>query len=96
MLWPVRVLCCMLWRHSGIPIQCALCAVQAYTQLRGDAPLPWEGERLTDAVRAKLGVLRSPILETLNRDPAARPPCSVFCDRLRAAFSADSSSLRHS
>lgn len=74
---------------------CVLCcAVQAYVQLRGDALLPWEGERLTDAVRGKLGVLRKPILETLNRDPSARPPCISFCDRLRAAFSADSTSLK--
>ena len=71
-----------------------LFAVQAYAQLRGDSPLPWEGERLTDAIRQKLGVLRTPVLQTLVRDPAARPPCSVFCDRLRAAFSADTGSLK--
>lgn len=68
--------------------------MQAYVQLKGDAPLPWEGERLTPAVRGKLGILRTPILETLNRDASARPPCSVFCDRLRAAFGADSTSLK--
>eukprot|EP00892_Ulva_mutabilis_P008949 jgi/Ulvmu1/6426/UM003_0055.1 len=67
---------------------------EAYAQLRGDALLPWEGDRLTDAVRQKLGVLRTPILQTLSRDAAARPPCSVFCDRLRAAFSADTGSLK--
>eukprot|EP00892_Ulva_mutabilis_P010359 jgi/Ulvmu1/7696/UM038_0128.1 len=45
--------------------------------LRGDLPLPWEGE-LPPAVLRKLGTVRAPIMQLLQRDPARRASMRSF------------------
>ena len=56
-------------------------------RLRGDLPLPWEGE-LSPKVRRSLGTFRGPILELLHRDPTKRISMRAFhqaCNKLFAA-----------
>lgn len=60
-------------------------AVQVYSQLLGEADLPWEGDRLTVEVQRKLGVFRRPVLQLLQRDPTARISLHQFargCDSI--------------
>jgi serine/threonine protein kinase len=47
--------------------------------------LPWEGKRLTPAIRRSLGVFRAPILKLLSRDPIERPSMSEFCHSCSSA-----------
>ena len=53
--------------------------MQVLAQLRGDAELPWEGDRLTDEARHQLGVFRGAVLGLLCRDPAQRASVSELC-----------------
>lgn len=67
-----------------------LCAVQAVEMLRGDRPLPWEGE-LSAQHAQRLGALKQPVLQLLQRDPALRPSMHDFqaaCAQLFASPSA--------
>ena len=41
--------------------------------------LPWEGERLTPAIKRKLGIFRVEILRLLDRVPERRPSMVDFC-----------------
>jgi hypothetical protein len=54
--------------------------VQIIAQLKGEAELPWEGERANPEVMRKLRTLRRPIMALLERDPAMRPTMLKFCD----------------
>eukprot|EP00892_Ulva_mutabilis_P012610 jgi/Ulvmu1/9721/UM055_0060.1 len=56
-------------------------------QLRGDAELPWEGERLTQDMRRRLGSLKDAVLGMLCREPAARWTCEQFWRALHTVFS---------
>ena len=56
-------------------------------RLRGDLPLPWEGE-LSAAVQRQLGVFKGPVLQLLERNPARRVSMRRFhitCTKLFAA-----------
>lgn len=46
-------------------------ALQVMQRLRGDLPLPWEGE-LSPDVRRSLGAFQWPILKLLQRGPLER------------------------
>ena len=53
-------------------------------RLRGDLPLPWEGD-LSPKARKCLGSFRTPILQMLHRDPGERLTMHGFhcaCTRL--------------
>eukprot|EP00892_Ulva_mutabilis_P011475 jgi/Ulvmu1/86/UM001_0089.1 len=55
-------------------------------RLRGDLPLPWEGQ-LSKDVKQQLGVLRGPVLKLLRREPAKRISMRDFhvaCSKLFA------------
>lgn len=55
--------------------------VQVRAQLRGEAPLPWEGGgSLRADTRRKLGIFQQPVLALLRRDPRDRPSMAAFCD----------------
>lgn len=62
--------------------------MQLYSQLLGEAPLPWEGERLTNDVTHKLGVFSDNVLALLSRDPTARPSMHDFALSCEAIFEA--------
>lgn len=55
--------------------------VQVMDQIEGvnGALLPWEGDRLTDAVRSKLRLFKGALLQLLHRDPLQRPSMREFC-----------------
>lgn len=60
--------------------------VQVLAMLRGDKPLPWEGEGSAAAV-AMLGALKEPVLQLLRRDAAQRTSAQHFhetCSRMFA------------
>lgn len=61
--------------------------MQVVGQLLGEEALPWEGANLTFDHRTRLGALRRPILQLLERDPAARPSMQAFSDHCRALIS---------
>ena len=65
-----------------------VCArVQVIAQLRGDVPLPWEGELSSDTVR-KLGAFKGPVLQLLQREPSRRVSMRRFhvaCTKLFAS-----------
>jgi hypothetical protein len=42
--------------------------------------LPWEGARVTPAIRRQLGIFKAIITNLLSRDPVKRPSMSQFCD----------------
>jgi hypothetical protein len=53
--------------------------VQVLAQLRGEAPLPWEGDRQNAIIlREKLGTFKDPILSLLHRDPSCRESLRNF------------------
>ena len=52
--------------------------VQVRAQLRGDAELPWEGDRFAADTR-QLGVFREAVLGLLRRDPAQRATVEDLC-----------------
>lgn len=52
-------------------------AVQAVEMLRGDRPLPWEGQ-LSAQHAQRLGAFKQPVLQLLHRDPARRPSMHDF------------------
>eukprot|EP00892_Ulva_mutabilis_P004144 jgi/Ulvmu1/2100/UM125_0004.1 len=59
---------------------------QVLAMLRGDKPLPWEGEHSTAATE-RLGALAEPVLLLLRRDPAERGSARHFnltCSRVFA------------
>ena len=61
--------------------------LQVMQRLRGDLPLPWEGE-LSPEVRRCLGTFRGPIMQLLHRDPTKRIAMRTFhqaCNKLFAA-----------
>ena len=61
--------------------------MQVIARLKGEMPLPWEGE-LTAAVVRHLGTFRGPVLQLLHRDPAHRISMRRFhiaCTKLFAA-----------
>jgi serine/threonine protein kinase len=60
--------------------------VQVIAQLVGEAELPWEGQNLTMEQRGRLGVLRKPVLQMLDRDAARRPSMRAFADKCRSLF----------
>eukprot|EP00892_Ulva_mutabilis_P002164 jgi/Ulvmu1/11949/UM082_0028.1 len=49
-------------------------------QLLGQAPLPWEGDRLCAETRHKLGIFCSAVLGLLRREPAKRDAMQDFCN----------------
>ena len=56
-------------------------------RLRGDLPLPWEGDLSLD-VHRRLGSFKNLILQLLHREPARRITMRSFhhaCNRLFAA-----------
>jgi hypothetical protein len=55
--------------------------VQIIAQLKGEAELPWEGERAEPEVLRKMRTLRRPIMSLLERDPEKRPSMMKFCDQ---------------
>ena len=64
-------------------------------RLRGDLPMPWEGQ-LSAAVQRKLGAFKGPVLQLLERDPARRASMSAFhgaCTKLFAARTSVGSSV---
>ena len=61
--------------------------LQVMQRLRGDLPLPWEGE-LSPEVRRCLGTFRGPILELLRRDPAKRIAMRTFHQACNNFFAA--------
>lgn len=61
-------------------------AVQVYSQLLGEEPLPWEGDRLTSAMRKSLGIFRSNVLRLLDRNPAKRMTMQQFANACDAIF----------
>ena len=65
--------------------------MQVKAQLRGEAPLPWEGARLDAAVEQKLGVFRDSVLALLRRDPTQRATMQAFCSASLAIFAATTS-----
>ena len=61
--------------------------VQVIAQLRGDVPLPWEGELSTEMQR-KLGAFKGPVLQLLQREPSRRVSMRRFhvaCTKLFAS-----------
>jgi hypothetical protein len=54
--------------------------VQIVSQLKGEADLPWEGQRADPETLRKLRALRGPVLQLLARDPARRPTLKAFCN----------------
>jgi hypothetical protein len=60
--------------------------VQIIKQLKGDAELPWEGERGDPEVLRKLRSLRGPILSLLERDPTKRSSMTTFCEQCDDIF----------
>ena len=60
--------------------------LQIMQRLRGDLPLPWEGDLSLD-IRRRLGSFKGLILQLLDRDPVLRITMRSFhhaCDRLFA------------
>lgn len=57
--------------------------LQVVGQLLGEEELPWEGNNLTFDHRTRLGALRRPILQLLERDPGQRPSMQAFSDKCR-------------
>ena len=53
---------------------------QVAAQLRGEAELPWEGERLCQQTRQRLGIFCKGVLGLLQRDPAQRARMTDFCN----------------
>jgi hypothetical protein len=60
--------------------------VQIIAQLKGEADLPWEGERADPEVLRKMRTLRRPIMSLLERDPEKRPSMAKFCDQCDDIF----------
>lgn len=60
--------------------------MQVYSQLLGDEPLPWEGERLTAAMRKSLGIFRTNVLRLLDRNPSKRMTMQQFANACDAIF----------
>lgn len=74
--------------YCEMTLRVVACFVQLYSQLLGEEPLPWEGDRLTAEVTHKLGVFADNVLALLSRDPAARPPMHEFALSCEAIFDA--------
>ena len=55
-------------------------------QLRGDLPLPWEGE-MPARMQHGLGALKGPVLQLLRRDPAERVSVQRFHAACARVFS---------
>jgi serine/threonine protein kinase len=51
-----------------------------------NSELPWEGDRLTDADKAKLGSLHGFIMPLLHRDPAQRGTVAEFRANVESLF----------
>ena len=64
--------------------------LQVERQLIQEAPLPWEGGRLTPEVNGRLGNISAPVLNMLLRDPAQRASCRQLAASLRAVFTGGS------
>lgn len=47
--------------------------------LAGERPLPWEGG-LSPRTQRRLGILRRPVLQLLQREPSRRSTMEDFCD----------------
>ena len=60
-----------------------------------EAPLPWEGGRLTPEIKARLGNIKTPVLSMLCRDPAQRASCSQLAASLRAVFTGGGTTAEH-
>ena len=58
---------------------------QVMSQLRGEAPLPWEGELSAHTLR-QLGAFKGPVLQLLRRDPARRASMRSFHDACTKLF----------
>ena len=61
--------------------------MQVIARLKGEAPLPWEGD-LSSSVARYLGSFQGPVLRLLHRDPARRSSMRRFhiaCTKLFAA-----------
>eukprot|EP00892_Ulva_mutabilis_P002163 jgi/Ulvmu1/11948/UM082_0027.1 len=55
-------------------------AAAVKAQLLGEAPLPWEGDRLCAETRQQLGIFCHAVLGLLQRDPAKRDAMQDFCN----------------
>ena len=60
--------------------------MQIISQLKGEAELPWEGDRAKPDVMRKLRTLRRPVMALLDRDPTNRPTMMKFCDQCDDIF----------
>lgn len=58
--------------------------MQVIGQLLGESQLPWEGSNLSMEHQGRLGVLRKPVLQLLDRDPMRRPSMRAFADKCKA------------
>ena len=65
-------------------LMCCPACLQVVGQLLGEEQLPWEGSNLTFDHRTRLGALRRPILQLLEREPAQRTSMQAFSDRCRS------------
>jgi hypothetical protein len=52
--------------------------VQVVAQLRGDCPLPWEEQLLSERQSQRLGSLKEPVLAMLHRDARQRISMQQF------------------
>jgi hypothetical protein len=52
-------------------------SMQVIAQLRGDLPLPWEGN-MSPAVLRQLGAFKGPVLQLLHRDASQRVSMKRF------------------
>lgn len=59
--------------------------MQVIAQLKGETSLPWEGSRSSKALQ-KLGMLRAPVLNLLERSPTHRCTARQFHVACNKAF----------
>ena len=69
--------------------------VQVEAQLRGEAALPWEGDRLTPGAVLKLGSFCLPVLSLLQRDPANRGTVQSFLEACNDIVSSQTTTSMH-
>lgn len=77
------------WTDLNLNFQCLkfkFACMQIIAQLKGNAELPWEGERANPETLRKLRTLRRPVMALLERDPSLRPSLMRFCDQCDDIF----------
>jgi len=78
-----------------VALRLKMLCLQLERQLRGEGPLPWEGDRLTRDTKRRLGAIKAPVLRMLCRDPVDRASCKDLAAALRAVFSGASTADAH-